>query len=855
MQISLVLGLAGTIALVAAVGLRWQVVFRLSSDSGNGWMWVERSSWIAGVGGLVVALVSALIQRWSKAPVRQAVPKPHSGVPRSASGSGAGTSTVEVPFGRIDKPIHGRDGLVRSLTNLLNRRVAGPRVHILYGLGGCGKTTVALMLAQWAVRRRVAVWWVSAGTTNDLQTGMRHVASRLGAGSEEIDRAWSGVDSATDLLWRLLDQSNDRWLLIVDNADEPESLAGSGHAFSDATGWLRSPSSDKGHVIVTSRQGDADVWGAWCRLHPIPLLPARVSAQILLDHTGTGAGTVREAEALASRLGGLPLALRLAGSYIAEAMAVPWQVSTSTFSRYQSLLEAGRLDEVLGVRIGSSGWTSEQSRAVVGRTWEMSLDLLGRRGLFQARPLLRLLSHLGDAPIPVGLILHPDTLATFELFDGIDGLRLWRLLRALAHLGLVDLPLAFPGWDAGTPEVATSHMLTIHPLVRQIGRHQRDAVGGDTCYLAMAAAVLRRSTEDEGALSAEDPERWAIWESLAPHTFSVVGAVGSLPDLARETAEHITDAMLMTSNYLRARGLYSQAEAGHRRTLASCRTVLGDRHLGIMAVRHSFAAIVHVRGQFKAADAEYRGVLADRQLVLGDVHADTLATRHQLAMLLYDRGWLDSAEAEWREVVTINEAARGRDHLLTMNSRHMLARVWLDRGELEAAETAFQVVLASQRRVLGEDHPRTLGTRHDLARVLHKRGQLDAAECEYNTVCDAQRRVLGQDHRDSLLTLSQLAKVLHDRGSLAAAESAYRTTASVQRRVLGEDHPMTLTTYSRLAHVLCDRGDLHAAVAVYDAVLAGRQRVLGPHHPETTSTWRRLSSLQHCRSGHGHPNG
>ncbi|MEU8815511.1 tetratricopeptide repeat protein [Actinoplanes sp. NPDC048796] len=341
-------------------------------------------------------------------------------------------------------------------------------------------------------------------------------------------------------------------------------------------------------------------------------------------------------------MGGLPLALRLAGMYIAETAAAPWPDPAATFSGYRAALEDGNLPD-----------------ALIGRTWELSLDLLDRRGLIQARPLLRLLSQFAEAPIPYRQLLRPEALAAFEQFAGLDARRLWELLRALAHVGLIDLT-----------EPAT---LRLHPLVRRVGRHQGSLAD-------QAAALLHSTAEEEGYQSSEDPRHWSFWEAFAPHSLHMVEAIADLPVLTAQTVEHAAFAAQMTGLYLRARRLYAQATVCHQTIVDNCQAVLGDRHIGIMAPRHSLAALLHTRGRLDEAELLYREVLADRRAALGDEHRHTLATRHQLAFLLFDRSRLDEAEAEWQTVFTVNEEACGPDHMLTLNSRYMLARVWHARG-------------------------------------------------------------------------------------------------------------------------------------------------------------------------------
>src|SRR5204862_7471602 len=105
-----------------------------------------------------------------------------------------------------------------------------------------------------------------------------------------------------------------------------------------------------------------------------------------------------------------------------------------------------------------------RSRRMITRTWDVSLDLLDRRGLTDARELLYLMSYLADAPLPYHVFLHPPTLAGCRLFPGVTTERVRGLLRALGYLGLVTLPPhGEPGHDSGDLP-----LLHVHPLVREV---------------------------------------------------------------------------------------------------------------------------------------------------------------------------------------------------------------------------------------------------------------------------------------------------------------------------------------------------------------------------------------------------
>lgn len=217
--------------------------------------------------------------------------------------------SLRAPYGELPRSVRGRDQLLAILREELTRPTG--RVQVLEGLGGCGKTTVALQLAAEAHARHLDVYWISAATREGISTGMQWVARRLGVDEGLIQAAWSGQESATDLVWAALDAAPLPWLLVVDNADQPQWLC-SGGAPGDGTGWVRP--SPAGLALVTTRAGGPEPWGAEAQRHTVEALSPEHGGEVLMD-LAPDAGSAVDAERLSERLGGLPLALWLAGSF------------------------------------------------------------------------------------------------------------------------------------------------------------------------------------------------------------------------------------------------------------------------------------------------------------------------------------------------------------------------------------------------------------------------------------------------------------------------------------------------------------------------------------------------------------
>ncbi|MGH3963071.1 MAG: tetratricopeptide repeat protein [Pseudonocardiaceae bacterium] len=666
-------------------------------------------------------------------------------------------------------------GLLDRLAFLPHVRAGdGPlRAHLVHGLGGCGKTSVAIEVAYRAVERGIDVWWVEPHDKDRVKTSMQAVARQ----AEVVKRADIDRIDLPDVLWKGLAERDKPWLLVVDNADDPSPLTIDGKTIAGGTGWVRDPQYGRGLVIVTSRDSTVRTWGSWWTRHRVGILERDEAADALFDYaTGrarrdTGfrcpAGTLADAKTLAGRLGDLPLALMLAGKHLDNTRRTSRPGMISTFASYLSALNAAPVDTL-------DRFSGENStRQIISQTWELSLSLLERRGQSQARPLLRLLSLLADTPIPYDQILEPAVLAESPLFPGLRPDRLFELLDALADLGLVDiiLPVESPDGDPRSPREFP--VLQLHPLVRDASRHHPDASG--PAYFILATALLERAANMAG--SPEEPPNWQNWQGLAPHCLHLLHALPA--DSASGFPTHAAIAQLA-------------------------------------AAAHHAAGYFYARGLYDEAAAEFRAVLDARQRLSVDNNAEILDTRHWIAAVLRESGRLEEAELEYRAVYEARGRLLGYDHLHTLDTYQQLAITLAYASKLPEAKAVYEAVYEARKQILGEDHPDTLDSRHGLAARLYNEGRFEEAEREFKTVYEALCKLpeRGIGHPNTLVTRAWIADILAERGQLAEAEAEHRAVYQMRVSLLDDDHPETVWSRGRLAEVLHDLGLLLAEAAM-----------------------------------------
>jgi hypothetical protein len=202
----------------------------------------------------------------------------------------------------------GRDDLLAALRTQLAEAKAGAVVQAgaVHGLGGVGKTQLAVEYAHRYAADYDLVWWVRAERPAAISGRLAQLARRLGL--PELPSLEDQVGALFDALGQ-----RDRWLLIYDNAHDPADLIG-----------LRPPAGD-GHVLVTSRY---PAWGGVGTSVRVDVLPREHAVGFLAQRTGShDQATLGR---LAGMLGDLPLALEQAAAYLEE--------TATTSSEYLELI-------------------------------------------------------------------------------------------------------------------------------------------------------------------------------------------------------------------------------------------------------------------------------------------------------------------------------------------------------------------------------------------------------------------------------------------------------------------------------------------------------------------------------------
>ncbi|MEU8897058.1 tetratricopeptide repeat protein [Nocardia sp. NPDC048505] len=690
----------------------------------------------------------------------------------------------------VEPRVRGRDTLIEHLDECVAGSARTPRVHVLQGLSGSGKSMVALTVAQHASTAGIPTFWIAGDSSATLAAGMHALTVQLGAAGY-----LSQGGSPPDALWRCLGALPHRWLLVLDNVDDPQAvLALPGARIGDGTGWLRPIDGDRGMVVVTTRDGDQAIWRApaalWLRMHRLGGLSPDDGAEVLDELTGA-ADPVAAAD-LSERLGGLPLALMLAGRYLADSQDIPSSLGVTalprTYEQYREILQQS------GYRDLMPEHSRGDERLTVEHSWRMSLDLTVRRGVPQASTLLGTLACFGTEAIPYGELLTEEALLKTTLFGGVGPIAVWQALRALENLGLIT----------HDPDRAS---LELHPLVRDMARRDAAAGAAAEAYLETSIGLLRGALRNAHPKS---PAAWRKWRALLTHCTAPLDLLAVLP-----TATAAVRAALAlggdAAQFLRASGLRDQSDG----TFTLVLRLAADRLSGTdplrLDIEHNFARLRYDQSRFRDAEQLYRSVLDRRRTALGPQHPDTLTTQHYLARTLRRLRGFEEARRLLRETFQSRLRILGPRHPDTLTSQQGIADLLRAEGDAAQAEAMYARVLAARTDVLGPEHPSTLSTRQYRAELLHAQGHDREAETELRRLWPVNQSVRGLDHPRTLAVGATLVDVLQDTGRCADAVEVALVVAVAARRLFGADHPTTAVAHHRLT--LLTDVDLDAAPA------------------------------------------
>ena len=720
-----------------------------------------------------------------------------------------------------NKNFTGRDDLLAQLRASITTDVTAVLPHALHGIGGVGKTQVAI---EYAYRYRTEydlVWWISADQTVLVPSSLASLAPRLGLPEATATGIQEAAGAVIDALRR--GDPYERWLVIFDNADQPE----------DINDFLPRGS---GHVLITSRnhrwQGVVDTVevNVFSRTESVEFLNKRVPKSI--------GGT--DANRLAQELGDLPLALEQAGALQAET-GMP-------VDEYLRLLREQTSDLLA---------ESKPSEYPVPMTaaWKLSVSKLNDKQP-AALELLHCWAFFGPEPIPRD-VFRQGVKSDLPQLSGILGnpILLTRAIRELGRFALAKID-------------TVSRTVQVHRLIQALLRDELTHAEQDRFRHEVHLLLAGAAPADPN-----DEANWQRYAELVSHIMPSRVARCQDPDVRRfalnvvrylyqsgdrQSARTFVDtflaqweadsgpddrdviaARLHLGNILRELGEFQESYTLTGATLEQARLKLGPEDDVTLSLTNGFGADLRARGDFAVAREHDEQSLRLHEEVFGPEHWRTLRVMNSLAL---DYGLIsryrDARELDQKTYLLRSAAAAGVSKTEVLASWNGLARAVRLSGEYAEARDLGEEAYDYGRKEIGPERPWTLRTGKDLSIAQRRVGAYDDALELARSVYERCERLYGRGNPDTLAAATSLSNILR---TIAQAEEAFAIAEDATARypaVYGDQHPYYHGCAGNLALLRRERGDAAGARELDEASLAGLHARLGRdhHYPLTVAT-------------------
>lgn len=654
----------------------------------------------------------------------------------------------------------GRDELLDHLSTAVKagQAVALSQAQAISGLGGIGKTQVAVEYAYRHRNEYEAVLWVHAATRESLVSGYITLAEKLHLPQRSEQDQQIVINAVKNWL-----QTHISWLLILDNADD----------LSLAYEFL--PPTYGGHLLLTTR---AQATGTRAeRLEVEKMLPEvgalfllrrakLIGAHAPLDHVNPA--DIAVAREITNELGGLPLALDQAGAYIEE--------SQCCLQEYRDLYRVRRA-ELLKER----GGPVEDHPEPVATTWSISFANVEEKNP-AAADLLRLCAFLAPDVIPEELITRGAQHLGSQLQSfGSDPLALRKVIGTLGAYSLIR-------------RNAQEKVLSVHRLVQAV---QRDAMDEPTQKVWAERAVL--------AVNEVFPEveftMWPQCERYFPH------ALACATTIEQEHLMYLPGASLLTRLgwYLRDRASYEKAEQVLKRALSIQEEMLGPKHQMVGRAVNELAHLSFKQGKFEEAEALYERCLSICEGQPIRVPSHLVAVLNNLADTCRVRTKYEKALKLFQRALALCELYGG-EYLGTAKVLCNLGILYMEQGKDKEAELLFKRALSIRELQLGAMHPDTATSLNNLADLYRRRGKYTDSEQLFKRALVIDEKVYGLDHPEVATDLHNLAMLYGVQGRGWEAEEYFKRAYQIFEEALGRSHPNTNTVQREYVALLRKQG-------------------------------------------------
>lgn len=654
-----------------------------------------------------------------------------------------------VPFAQNSRFV-GRGEEMSVLENLLTQTV-GPSKIAVCGLGGVGKTQIALELA-YRTRSRdpcCSIFWIPCTSHETVEQAYISIAHKVGI---EVNAA----EVKSQVKSYLSQKSAGNWLLIFDNADDMEMWIDGTGTSPPLKQYL--PQSETGNILFTTRNRKLAVKLASSNVISVSEMTQDTGAEMLRtslinSELSTDQTVILK---LLDQLAYLPLAISQAAAYINE--------NDIDISDYLELLQEQEFDviELLSEEFEDEGRYSDTQNPIA-TTWLISFQQIQRLDQVAAE-YLAFMACIDPRDIPPSLLPDCSSRGPVTKKKRVDA------------IGLLK------GYSFVTVQ-AGHEFLSLHRLVHLATRNWLRVNQQFNMQVLKTADRLTEVFPSSGA------EFRHLWREYLPHALSLISEEEF--NLQKHRYVALINKVCVC---LDGDGRYDEAAAMADEIVSLKLQVLGENDQSTVRSMELMANIYSRQGRWEEAEELFERVIEIWGRMVGSDDPITLRTMNSLAAAYRKQGRRKEAAELGEKVIQLQTKLLGPDHPETLVSMNSLSINYIYEKRWSEVEQLASHVVAVRTRILGPEHPDTLISMGNLASAYMNLGRLEESQKLLLKVYEIHLNLLGPEHPHTLISMSKVANMWRRMGELEAAVHLMTECLRQREKTLGPDHPRSMSS-------------------------------------------------------------
>ncbi|KAJ3561843.1 hypothetical protein NPX13_g8787 [Xylaria arbuscula] len=684
----------------------------------------------------------------------------------------------------------GRSTILDELKEKLFTQGESQKLAIV-GLGGVGKTQVALQLAYWVKDNRpdYSVLWVSALGHSSFEQAYAEIARRFEIPIKPKDDAKEAVRRYFEL------DTVGKWLLIIDNADDMEVIFGP----SDKPGGIYEylPDSENGITVFTTRTREVAVAVAGSDMIELNEMnteeameffeKALFDKKLLRDKAAM--------ETLLQELTFLPLAISQAAAYLNQTQ--------TSIERYLKLLRNTEQDMVsLMTREFHDNTRYRGSKNAVASTWLVSFDQIRRSNRYAAQ-LLSFMSCIEWKAIPRSIL--PKLLREEEMEHAIGVLCGYNFLGRREEEDIFDM-----------------HRL-VHVAIRVWIQEEKIRYETDSRVISHLASIFPGASKTNRSL----------WREYMPHAQHALHASQECQ------VEERFKLLYRVGCCLDKDQRFKEAIVALEEVCQWKRLHFLEEDLNGLRIEYGLARAYLYDGRIKEATRMLEHIVAIRNKTLEEHDKDRLCSQQELARAYLEDKRLDEGIPLIEHVVAMGQKTLPEDDRDRLISEYELARAYLEVERLDEAISLFEHIVAIGEKTLPEDDDEQIASINELAWAYVIQKQTTRAIALLEPVVVTRRRTLAEDDFRRLANEHNLAYAYLEDGRISEAIGMLEHVKAIRKKTRAADDEDLSRTQHILAQAYFRHNEIEKAISLGEHVVFIR-RALDRHDQRRLDSEKKL---------------